>query len=44
MLVTNSEMPHPLNDKEIVLHSSLREAGEETKGEFALTRHLHKLS
>lgn len=44
MLVTNSEMLHPLNDKGIWLHSSLQEAGEETKGEFSLTRHLHKLS
>lgn len=42
MFVTSSEMPHPLNKKEILLHSSLQEAGG-TKGEFSLTRHLHKL-
>lgn len=31
MLVTNSEMPHPLNKKKILLHSSLQEAGGRDK-------------
>lgn len=44
MFVTNSEIPHPLNKKKkYCCTAHYKRLGEETKAEFSLTRHLHKL-